>query len=253
MPDTFAITVVFIILCTILGAFFRRRSRDRCLLDFSNDLVDLERKDGKIIWGKLRVENTGLELVYNSPYLDKKDGHIETSYILYKNEYPNIQCLVRYLDELTPEGKKSRQTTLEKTYHPNTMRRMKRKVRNFFATVRDSVMEFLNLFLGRLKTATPARAVLSTQDKYISQIKQQLLGTLGTSFEPLLEKHLGKRVILEMTREKGIVEYSGILKDYTSEFLEVMDVEYRYPPEESSRKADLVVPRSIGTIRHLGE
>ena len=61
MPDTFAITIIFIILSTVVAAFVRRKSRDKCLKDYLHDLVTLEETTGKIIRGKLRVENTGLE------------------------------------------------------------------------------------------------------------------------------------------------------------------------------------------------
>ena len=90
MPDTFAITIVFIILATVVAAFVRRRSRDKCLRDFLFDLLTLEETTGKIIRGKLRVENTGLEFTYPTSH-NEKNGHDETSYILYKYEYSNIQ------------------------------------------------------------------------------------------------------------------------------------------------------------------
>ena len=35
MPDTFAITIIFIIIVTVIAAFVRGRSRDKCMKDFS--------------------------------------------------------------------------------------------------------------------------------------------------------------------------------------------------------------------------
>jgi hypothetical protein len=89
-----AITIIFIILATAVGAFVRKRSRDKCLRDFEQNMVTLEDKSGKTIWGKLRVENTGLEFVYPEKQKDE-DGHDEASYILYKYEYPNIGAVIR--------------------------------------------------------------------------------------------------------------------------------------------------------------
>ena len=89
MQDTFGITVIFIFLCAFVVAFVTGRSKDKCLASFSKNLVTLEEKNGKTIWGILGVENTGLELVYKDKYQDSQ-GHIESSYILYKNDYPNI-------------------------------------------------------------------------------------------------------------------------------------------------------------------
>ena len=252
MPDTFAVTIIFIVLSTLIAAFVSKRSRDKCLKDFRDDLITLEETNGKIVWGKLRVENTGLELNYPAKHKDK-EGHHETSYILYKNEYANIQALVRYHDKLSEQGKKEREKELKRTYHPTLLRRFKRKIQNVFKTIRDSVMEVVNLLISQAKRATPAGAVLTTQDKHVSRIKQELMGSAGTSFEPLLERHIGKRVVLELTKSDKTFEYPGVLKDYTAEFVEVMDVNYRAKEDQPARKSDLVVLRKYGVIRHLGE
>ncbi len=252
MPDTFAITIVSIIIFAVIAAFIRGRIRDKCLSDFSKDMVTLEETSGKIIWGNLNVQNTGLELIYPNKHKDKR-GHDETSYILYKHEYPNILALIRYHDELNEQNKREREKELKKTYHPSALRRLKRKIQNFFKTVRDSLMDAVNLLIGRAKKTTPAGAMLTSQDKYVSQIKQELMGSIGTSFEPLLERHIGKMVVLELTKGDKIFEYPGVLKDYTIDFIEIMDVDYKINEDETARKADLVIPRKYGIIRHLGE
>ena len=79
--DLLAITIIFIIVSTLIAAFIRGRKKDKCLKDFSADTVTLEDKTGKTVYGKLRVENTGLELNYESSHKDA-DQHIETSFIL---------------------------------------------------------------------------------------------------------------------------------------------------------------------------
>ena len=126
-----AITIVFIVLSGLVGAFVRRRSRDKCLRDFEHDPVTLEQTDGKLIWGKLSVENTGLELIYPQKHKDP-EGHDEASYIMYKTEYPKIQAILRFPDELDEAGGKTRQKELKKTYHPNFLRRLKRRIMNIF-------------------------------------------------------------------------------------------------------------------------
>ena len=252
MPDTFAITVIFIVLSTLVAAFVRRRSKDKCLKDFRRDMVILEETAGKIIWGKLNVENTGLEFIYPAEHKDK-EGHDETSYILYKYEYPKIAALIRYHDELSEAGKKEREKALKRTYHPTMLRRLRRKIQNVFKTVRDSVMEVVNMLVSQAKKAAPGGAVLASQDKYVTQMKQELMGSVGTSYEPLLEKYIGNKVVLELIKGDKIFEYSGVLKEYTAEFIEIMDVNYKVKEDEPIRKADLVVLRKYGVIRHLGE
>jgi small nuclear ribonucleoprotein (snRNP)-like protein len=246
------ITIIFIVLATFVAAFVRRISRDKCLKDFERNMVTLQTTDGRTIWGKLRVENTGLEFIYPEKQKDE-DGHDETSYILYKSEYSNILALFRYHDQLSESNKKQREKELKKTYHPALARRLTRKIKNIFKTVRDSVTEVLNMLITQAKRATPRAAVLTSQDKYVTQMKQELIGSTGTSFEPLLERYIGNRVVLELLRGDEIFEYCGVLKDYTAEFVEVMDVDYKSQRDQQARKADLVVLRKYGIVRHLGE
>ncbi|HUT47123.1 MAG TPA: hypothetical protein VMX36_12630 [Sedimentisphaerales bacterium] len=247
-----AITILFIIFAAGVGAFVRKRSRDKCLRDFEQNMVTLEQKSGKTIWGKLRVENTGLEFVYPEKHKDE-EGHDETSYILYKYEYPDISAVIRFHDELSEENKRAREKELKRTYHPGTWCRLKRRILNVFRTVRDSVVEIINLLISQAKKATPAGKVLSSQDKYVSQMKQELMASAGTSFEPLLERYIGHKVVLELAKGDKIFEYCGVLKEYTAEFIEIMDVNYAAKLGLPARTADLVVPRKYGLIRHLAE
>ena len=253
MPDTFAITIIFIIIVTVVGAFIKGRAKDRCLVSLSSYPATVELVNGKVIWGKLGVENAGLEFFYPEPYLDEKDNHTETSYILYKNEYGKIRAVIRYIDSLDPKLLKLRSKELEKTRRPGWHSRLIRRVRNVFGTVRDSLLEVSNLFVGRVKAASPAGKVLQGQDKYTSTIQQQMLTTMGTSYEPMLEKSIGKKVILAVSSGDEKVEYPGILKDYTTEFITILDTEYKSATDDAPRKADIVVPRTLGVVRHLGE
>jgi len=247
-----ALTILFIILAAGIGAFVRKRSRDKCLRDFERNMVTLEQKSGKTIWGKLRVENTGLEFVYPEKHKDE-EGHDETSYILYKYEYPDIAAVIRFHDELSEQNKRAREKELKRTYHPGTWCRLKRRILNVFRTVRDSIVEIINLLISQAKKATPAGKVLTSQDKYVSQMKQELMASAGTSFEPLLERYIGHKVVLEMMKGDKIFEYCGVLKEYTAEFIEIMDVNYAPKPGLPARTADLVVPCKYGLIRHLAE
>jgi len=247
-----AITILFIIFAAGVGAFVRKRSRDKCLRDFEKNMVTLEQKSGETIWGKLRVENTGLEFIYPEKHEDP-DGHDETSYILYKYEYPEILIVVRFHDMLSEQNKNAREKELKRTYHPGFWRRLKRRILNIFRTIRDSIVEVVNLLISQAKKATPAGRVLTSQDKYVSQMKQELMASAGTSFEPLLERYIGHKVVLEMIKGDKVLEYCGVLKDYTAEFIEIMDVNYASNLGQPTRTVDLVVPRKHGLIRHLAE
>jgi len=251
MKDPLFLTIIFIALTTMVAAFVRKRKKDKCLKDFTDYLVTLEQLKGDSIFGKLRVENTGLELTYPSDAQSQNSD--QTSYILYKNEYLQMRTLIRFHDDLTELGKKKRQIQLEKTYHPVFLARTKRKTVNVFKTIRDSVMEVANLLMSRAKKVTSAGSVLTSQDKYVNEMKKQLVGSVGTSYEPLLERYIGHHVILEMVKGDAIIKYQGVLKDYTADFLEVMDIDYKITDNQQPRKADLVISCKYGTIRGLAE
>jgi len=252
MFDSFWITILFIVIVAAVVVLMRRKSSDKCLKDFSGDMVTLENTSGSMCVGTLQTEHTGLELIY--PYKQKsKDGYDETSYILYKYEYPTIQALVRYHDLLDEKGRKKREKELKKTYHPRFLRRFKRQLVNMFKTAKDSVMEILNLIIAQAKRTTGVGTVLSSQDKYVTQVKQELAGGIGTAFEPLLEKYIGHKVILELIKGDTVVTFLGVLKEYTAEFIEVMDVGYKGKEDKEARTTDLIVLRKYGTVRHFAE
>jgi len=250
--DTFTLTIIFIIACTVIGAFIKGRAKDSCLKKFSGYPVVLEKKDGKRIWGKFCPENACMELVYDKPYSGPTDTHLETSYIQYKSEYGDIFALVRYIDKLDTEQMKARVEDLEKASNPGWYPKVLRRMRNVIGTVRDSFTEVINLFVGRLKTATPAGKLLEGQDKHVAKIQEQGISAMGMSYEPILEKYIGKKAVLALMRGDKKEEYSGILEEYTPEFICILDTEYKSPEDKAARRADLVVPRGVGIVRHAG-
>ena len=246
------ITTLFILVTAVIAAFFRGRKRDKCLKAFDGYMVILKDLTGKDIWGKLRVETTGLELKYTAPHSDT-DGHIETSFIFYKYEYGNISKLVRYHDQLDEKLTEKRMIELKRTYHPNWWRRFRRKIMNIFRTIRDSILEVTNVMMAQAKKTTVAGGVMTAQDKYISQMKNEIVGSVETSYEPLLEKHIGKLVVAEFLEDDKTIELAGVLKDYTPEFIELLDVQIGAVDSDIKKAADILLPRKRAIIRHLAE
>ncbi|MDH4202125.1 MAG: hypothetical protein OEV87_04465 [Phycisphaerae bacterium] len=246
------ITILFIFLSTVIAAFIRGRKKDKCLKAFDGFAVTLEDANSKYIWGTLRVEATGMELVYPQAHKDA-NGHIESSYMLYKYEYGNISAMIRYHDMLSDEQYQRREKELRRTYHPHWLRRLWRKTVNVFKTIRDSIMEVSNVLLSQAQKTTGAGALLSAQDKYVSQMKNEVIGSVDTSYEPLLERYIGHQVVAELLHGDQPVEMVGILKDYTADFLALLDVAYWFNGTEDKKKADVLLPRKRAIIRHLGE
>jgi hypothetical protein len=240
---SFIITLGVIVLATLIGAYLRARHKDRCLTDFDGYHVTVERKNNRVIWGDMRLQPTGFELIYRSDVQD--EGHMETSYVYYKDEYADIQAIYRYARDLTPELQARRARSVEKSLHAGILRRTRRSLRNFLSTAADAFSEALTMTLGRVRRKGAA-LVTDTSQTYLRGISKDVIGYVGTSFDPLLEKFVGTRVVVEVVEDEEIHEHVGMLKEYSADFLEVLDVYYPLPQEvKLSGKADYQIADKV--------
>lgn len=234
-------TVGLIFLVTLFGAYLRSRIRDRCLKDFVGFHVTIERANGKLIWGTLRLEATGLELIYEDALQDEK--HIESSYILYASEYQDIQTVYRYVDRLSEREKRRRAADIRRSFHPNPLRRLNRSLRNFLSAATDSLQEVIAVLLGQFQKAGK-HYLLERTDATLSKLGGKYIGEVGRQADPLLERYIGQRVVFEIVEGDEIHEHVGVFKEYSAQFLEFLDI--RYPHVEI---LPLFLEKSIETER----
>lgn len=227
---SFIITLGVILLAALLGAWMRGRYKDRCLRDFDGYRVTIERDGGHIVWGDMELYPTGFELIYGADVQD--DDHMETSYILYKDEYRSLRAIYRYARDLTPELQARRARSVEKSLHPGLLRRAMRSLRNFLSTAADSFADAVTMAVGRMRVKGAA-VMTDTSQTYMRGISKDVFGYVGTGFDPLLEKHIGTQVVIEMLEDGVVHEHSGVFKDYSADFLELLDVYYPLPQEVS--------------------
>ncbi len=106
--------------------------------------------------------------------------------------------------------------------------------------------------MSSVSTSSPASKVLIAQQKQVTKVKTELVGYAGTDYDPILEKHISKQVVLEITTPSNAVEeHVGILKEYSSDFLEVMGLKYN--DGNNIRECDMIVPRIHSFVRHSNE
>jgi len=228
----FYITLTFIFLTAIITTVATKWTRDKCLKFLHGYHVTLERARGQTIWGRLKVFSTGVEVVYDDPYVDAR-GRKKTSFLVYQHEM-DLQVLsaLRYHDELSPEQQKARLKQIHTTFNPNYLRRTWRGIRNFVNTLRDAFNAAIGAIVGQYQRMNPASAVLSTQAGSVTQIGQTLVGKFAANaYEPLLEQYIGQAVILDVADpinpNNATVEYTGYLADYTQGFIAVFNVEHK--------------------------
>ena len=221
MDTIFIITILLIFVSTLVGAFIKRRSRDRCLKDLAHDRVTVQLKDGKQIWGRLEVFPNALEILYPTPHQDSA-GHEETSYIILQDQMANVQAIYRFHDELTENAQNSRRRDIDRTYRPGLTRRARRRCRNVFNTFRDAFSQSIGVVMAQAKKSSQG-AMLATQDTRLTKIGQTILTASGSAYEPVLERYIGRKVIAEESRGGQWIEHPGILKEYTAGWIELLD------------------------------
>ncbi len=221
MDNVFLLTLLFIFLTALISAYIARRKRDLCLKDMEEFHVTIEMKDGHIIWGQLAVFPNGLEAFYKLPHRDNL-GHLKTSVILFKSQLDDIQAIYRYHDELSQSNKEKRQLEILRTYHPGLHRQSARALRSLLNIFRDALNESIGFVISSVKEKS---TVIKTQDKRLTKIGETVVGaTTSNAYEPILERYIGRRIVAEEIRgDKQLLEYPGILKEYSGQWLELLD------------------------------
>lgn len=245
------ITILFIVVSAFLAVILGKIKKDKCLKDFRNDIVTLELLNGDQYRGKFKLKSSGMK--FNYPEIIKDEHNLKSlSFLIYKNEYPDIQAIVRYHRDLTEEGKKLRIEDFQRTFQPSRWRKIRRSIINFLKIIKDALLEIINMLTSHLSRTTPAGATFASNDIQVNKIKNEVYGLVESSYEPLLEEYIGERVILELKRGDDWLKYNGVLKEYTANFIELIDVDYA-PEEKGKINADLIVLRKYGIVRNLSE
>lgn len=245
LDNPLLVTVAILVGGALISGYLKGREKDRVLSSFSGYHVTLEKMDGRLVWGELCMHPTGLELIYRSDVQD--EHHVETSYILYKEEFSQIQAIYRYCDELDEAQQTRRERELEDSFHPGPWTRLRRRSRNFLNLISDSLNQAIGILVGQLQSST--KGMTAGSDEYLSHVGQNIVGYVGTRYDPLLERYVGTKVVVEVTEDGMVYEHIGILKDYTAEYLAVLDVHYPNQTQVKVREQDCCEEQNLRVAR----
>tara|TARA_B110001452_G_scaffold254082_1_gene245320 strand:+ start:2852 stop:3589 length:738 start_codon:yes stop_codon:yes gene_type:complete len=241
--DSLTITILSIVVVTFLSAFIKGRKKDRCLKKVNGYFIHIYNSKQKTIWGRAEIESNSIVIDFeNSNELTKK------KFILYKNEFKNMQLIILLHSYLDKKQKLKRNRILKKFLRPGIFSKVKRKLGNVFATAKDAVNEIINLLMASAKTIGPMKSI-SPQGKHLDRLKDDSMGNLkGNAYEPIWEKYIGKKVDVEIKEDKSL-KIEGVLVEYSQSYILLFDssikgIEYDGPN-------DLLISREYGTIRHV--
>src|SRR3954470_3376199 len=223
----FYLTLLVIFVTAIITTVLAKWTRDKCLKFFKGYRITMERNRGQTLWGRLKVFSSGVEIVYDHPYVDPNSRR-KTSYLFYQVELEQqVLSLFRYHAQLPPDQQKKRQNQIHGAFNPRLFRRLYRGLRNFVNTLRDAFNAAIGAAVSQYQRTNP---LLSTQGGTVTSLGQTILGKFANAYEPLLEQYIGQPVILEvadpLNPNNAVQEYTGYLADYTQQFIAVFNVEH---------------------------
>ena len=221
--DTFAfwLPLLFLFVSALVGTILKRRSCDHCLKKFEGSKVILSDSLGVFHRGFLCVFAQGLEIVFSDSG-NKENGKIN-SLIIHPKEVNEIPFLVRPApDGDTITGLAWRQE-LNRILHPSPWDRICRLSLNFYNMLRDAFGQAAKTILGAVSKDTTVGQVKNA-DKQINKIGSELNTLVPNAWEPVLEKHRVRRIIVERKCKNGLIKEAGILEDYSPHFLLVRNV-----------------------------
>ncbi len=224
-----ALTILFIFVTAILSVLVNQRRRDKCLKLMHDYHVSYLTKAGNVIWGDMLVYSKGLEVLFDRPYRTQR-GLFKTSQLIYETDLENCLAICRTVDGLTQKEKKDRRRQIRKTFRPNLIRRSRRGVRNVLNTFKDAFSQALTALIGQFMKTTARETTLASQEPGVKEIGKTLVGASGNAYEPMLERHIGKPVVVRLADTAGDhaspMDLPGYLVDYTDRYLAVFNVEH---------------------------
>lgn len=255
MDSAIWIPLAILFASALITALVRRHSKDPCLKPLQGCFVYARVKEGKWIWGDLVVYSNALELEY--PHGQPFNSYRKKSYVFYEHNMDSIDRIVRPSPaEGTPEHQKWL-AEIRELQDPSPARRFKRKLRNILNMLRDAFTQAFVMIFGAIKKHG-ALAKMNIGDDRVTEVSRSLMTVIPNAYEPVLEKYLGERVVVETVVQEKVIEQVGVLQEYSSKYVLVRDVEYiAEPPPRletspaESGKFDIVFLRPISNVRHL--
>lgn len=247
----FWLPMALLFVAATITAIATRHKRDRCLRFFNREPVMILMQSGKWLWGRFIAYPKAIELVFENPETDAS-GHKKASYILYSPEVDSIKKILQLPPMAGTKEHDRWKKEIQQIENPSLLRRLRRWIWNVFNTLRDAVSQSLGMIIGTMKKSTPMGKVTGA-DKHAGSIGNTLLGTVPNAYEPVLEKYLSKQVIVEMLEDGKVIEFSGLLQEYSGTYLLLRNVAYKPTIEIGTPlpdRFDIIFPRSNALIRH---
>lgn len=219
--DNFLVATILIIFFTALLSRIVQK-QDRVLESIKNFHITIVKRNGKKMWGVVKIYTSGMELLFSKPFQSSGGSWVD-SYLFYQSDMDEVKLIYRYHDELSPENQKTRIIEIEKVSKPGNLRRLLRKLRNFISNFQDAISETLSVFLNRFKSN--AAEIVKANEKRIKQVGSSAINAVSKEYDPILEYHINKKVVISVINGENRQEFTGYLGEYSVKWMALIDCE----------------------------
>ncbi len=222
MNNFLVLSIALIFVVALASSYLRHRHLDRVLQELVGFHVTLQMKAERV-WGKFKLYSNAVELLFSQPYTNHRQTTL-TSFIVFKEQLGAVDVIFRFHDELTPQNQLRRLAQIERARNPGWFRRIKRGLRNFMVAFKEAISESIGLMASRVQQTT-SMALLKGADGKLKNMGNEILDMAGNAaYDPVLEYYIFRRVVFESTESQGnMTEYAGILEEYSSSWVSILD------------------------------
>ena len=149
--------------------------------------------------------------------------------MIYPEQLGNCLALCRVADGLSASERRSRLRQIRRSFRPGLIRQTFRWLRNIVNMFRDAFSKALTAIIGSLAKTRPG--MVGGQQGQVTEIGKTLLGATANAYEPILERHIGKPVVVRVAGSADSptavpFEMQGYLVDYSESYLAVFNTEH---------------------------
>ena len=213
--DLFWLSMLVLFVVAVVTAIVRLRQKDKCLKLLDTYHVTYLTTAGATMWGDLIVSSGGMELCFDTPYQTRR-GLAKCSTLIFDDDLGGCLAICRSVHGLTEQERRDREAQIQASFSPGLLRRWRRRLRNL---------------VNQMGKTGGIGGALQSQRSGVDDLGKTFIGTMGNAYEPILERHIGRPVILELADPAGGTtprcELPGFLVDYSERFVAVFNVEHR--------------------------
>ncbi|MCD6562605.1 MAG: hypothetical protein J7K23_01660 [Thermoproteales archaeon] len=143
---------------------------------------------------------------------------------IYKDELGKLQAIMMFREFLSRKEKLKRWQELKSLYSPSLTKVISRKTYNALTYVKDKIASSLT------RTTTTFLGGITTPDiqKSLEDVQKKAIGSIGSTYDALLENSIGRLVTVRVQDVEGEVKYyQGVLREYSNQYILVYDIDYR--------------------------